>query len=125
MCVDDNPANLKLVEIALRKVPGIRLSSYSDPQKALEAARQSPPDLALLDIQMPGLDGYELLAALRALPELSALPAIALSANAMPEDILKGEASGFGSYLAKPFDIRKLVDSIGAALSAQTDQPGR
>ena len=116
LCVDDNPSNLKLLEIVLRRVPGVTVVSTTDPLRALALALEHRPHLILLDIQMPVVDGYEVLRRLRSVPALSATPVAALSANAMLEDILEGRAAGFADYFTKPFDVPELLGAVRALL---------
>jgi CheY-like chemotaxis protein len=88
------------------------------PRVGLELALADPPDLLLLDIQMPDMDGYELLRRLRAAAQTRALPVIAVSANAMPQDLERGIAAGFADYLTKPLDLAQLLEAVSRALPA-------
>jgi CheY-like chemotaxis protein len=86
------------------------------PGLGLQMARDERPDLILLDIQLPGMDGYEVLRRLRAEPTSRSVPVIAVSANAMPSDVERGMAAGFADYLTKPIDMSRLIASVEAAL---------
>lgn len=103
--VEDNPANLRLVTKLLGSRPDVRLISVHTPELGLEFADAHLPEIILLDINLPGMDGYALLAKLRKLPGLIGTPIIAVSANAMPGDIEKGLKAGFDEYLTKPLDV--------------------
>jgi PAS domain S-box-containing protein len=119
--VEDNPANLMLVEDLVARRPDLRVLSARDGSSGIEIARASQPDLILMDINLPGISG---IAALRILAEdlLTAhIPVIALSANAMPHDIERGLEAGFFRYLTKPIKVNEFMDTLDAALRfAQT-----
>jgi PAS domain S-box-containing protein len=116
--IEDNPVNVLLMEAMLAHVPGLRVLTAPLPGLGLQMARDERPDLVLLDIQLPGMDGYEVLRRLRAEPASRALPVIAVSANAMPSDVDRGVAAGFADYLTKPLDMGRLIASVEAALLA-------
>jgi two-component system, sensor histidine kinase and response regulator len=107
MVVDDQPANLKLLEDML-KVDGYRVRSFPRGRLALAAAVQHPPDLFLLDINMPEMNGYELCEQLKSNPELSAAPVIFLSALSAMEDKVKGFQVGGADYITKPFQLEEV-----------------
>jgi two-component system, sensor histidine kinase and response regulator len=107
MVVDDQPANLKLLEDML-KVDGYRVRSFPRGRLALAAAVQHPPDLFLLDINMPEMNGYELCEQLKSNPELSAAPVIFLSALSAMEDKIKGFQVGGADYITKPFQLEEV-----------------
>jgi len=110
--VEDNPANLRMVTQLLKRRPNIRMWSAHEPLLGLELALEHCPDLILLDINLPGLDGYEVLDRLRQQPKTSQIPVLAVSANAMPSDIEKGLKAGFEAYLAKPIDVNDLLQVV-------------
>jgi len=114
--VEDNPANLRLMEAIFKDQIGSTLVSATTGEQGLELAKKTLPDLILLDIQLPGMDGYAVLAALRAASETHDIPVIALSADAMPNHVERGRKAGFFAYLTKPLDITALQQSIKAAL---------
>jgi len=124
--VEDNPANLRLVEeiVAFRR--DLRLLSAPDGHLGLELAKAHRPDAILMDLNLPGMSGFEVLRQLRADPETTWIPVIALTANAMPRDIERGLAAGFHRYLTKPIDIDKFTEAINSTLAQQpgTGQPG-
>lgn len=105
--VDDQPANLKLLEEML-KVRGYKVRSFPRGRLALRAAVQNPPDLFLLDINMPEMNGYELCECLKSSPELSAVPVIFLSALSATEDKVKAFQAGGTDYITKPFQLEEV-----------------
>lgn len=107
MAVDDNPANLKLLEDMLRQ-HGYEVRSFPRGRLALAAADQEPPDLILLDINMPEMNGYEVCEQLKSSARLSAIPVIFLSALNAVEDKVKGFRSGGVDYIAKPFQFEEV-----------------
>ncbi len=107
MVVDDQPANLKLLEDML-KVDGYKVRSFPRGRLALAAAVQHPPDLFLLDINMPEMNGYELCEQLKSNPELAAAPVIFLSALSATEDKIKGFQVGGADYITKPFQLEEV-----------------
>ena len=115
--VEDNPANLRLVQEIVRFRPDLRLLAASDGHVGLSLARAHLPDIVLMDLNLPGLDGFELLRELRRDPRTAAIPAIALTANAMERDIERGLAAGFFRYLTKPLDIERFSEAIDATLA--------
>jgi signal transduction histidine kinase len=107
MVVDDQPANLRLLEDML-KVRGYKVRSFPRGRLALAAAVQHPPDLFLLDINMPEMNGYELCESLKSNPELSAAPVIFLSALSATEDKVKAFQAGGADYISKPFQLEEV-----------------
>jgi two-component system, cell cycle response regulator DivK len=121
--IEDNPDNRLLVRVILQEL--YELTEYETGAEAWAGLRQSPPDLVLLDISLPDLDGAELLAQLRADAHLRALPVIALTAHAMAGDREKYLALGFNDYVSKPIvDERLLLEAISDAMAA-ADQARR
>lgn len=114
--VEDNPANLKLVKTFLGHRPGFVMLGAVNGDIGLELARSRHPDVILLDINLPGMNGYQILAQLRTMPETRDIPVIALSADAMQHDVETGIAAGFFNYLTKPIDMNALLTSINQAL---------
>ena len=110
--IEDNPANLRLVTQLLGRLPNIHMWSAHEPKLGLELAIQHRPDLILLDINLPGMDGYEVLKILKQHDETSGSRVIAISANAMPRDIEKGLNAGFIDYITKPIDISAFLATI-------------
>jgi two-component system sensor histidine kinase/response regulator len=104
MVVDDQPANLKLLEDMLRQ-KGYHVRSFPRGRLALTAAANQPPDLILLDINMPGMNGYQVCEELKAHQELSRIPVIFMSALNQTEDKVKAFRSGAVDYITKPFQF--------------------
>jgi CheY-like chemotaxis protein len=114
--VEDNPANLMLVEDLVARRPDIRLLSATDGTRGIAIARASLPDMILMDINLPGISGLQALKLLRADPTTAHIPVVALSANAIPRDIEKGLAAGFFRYLTKPIRVNEFMDALDVAL---------
>jgi PAS domain S-box-containing protein len=114
--VEDNPANLKLIEQLIARRLDIRLLSARDGIVGIHLARVNLPDVILMDINLPGISGIEALEILRGDPATNHIPVIALSANAMPRDIEKGLQAGFFRYLTKPIKVHEFMDTLGEAL---------
>jgi CheY-like chemotaxis protein len=113
--VEDNPANLMLVEQLIARRPEMRLLSAKDGHSGVQLARTGHPEVILMDINLPGISGVEALKMLRDDPATTKIPVIALSANAMPRDIEKGLAAGFFRYLTKPIKIQELMSTLDTA----------
>ena len=90
----------------------IRSANRSDGASGVHSARERRPDLILIDMQLPDFDGLEVLRRLRADPSTAAIPCIALSANAMPEDIQRALGAGFADYWTKPLDFRVFLGAL-------------
>ena len=112
--VEDNRINALLFEQAFGVLPGIELRIAEDGQQALELAGHWTPDVLVLDAHLPGMSGFEALAALRAVPGLQHTPAYMCSADAMPEDVARAQAAGFAGYWTKPIDIQQVLGELGA-----------
>jgi CheY-like chemotaxis protein len=93
------------MEAVFERAPDWRLIHAPLPEQGLEMAQAQRPDLILLDIQLPGIDGYEVLRRLRLAEPTRDTPVIAISASAMHGDVERGLAAGFGNYLTKPLDV--------------------
>jgi signal transduction histidine kinase/CheY-like chemotaxis protein len=123
--VEDNPANLELVEQLVARRPDLRLLSAADGNLGIEFARAYQPEVILMDINLPGTSGIEAMKILRADPSTAHIPIIALSANAMPHDIEKGLAAGFFNYLTKPIKVNQFMDVLDVALKFSQNASGR
>ena len=104
--IEDNPVNVMIVSELVRRRRGIEFDSVPDGASGVARAAQTLPGLTLVDMQLPDIDGLEVLARLRADPATAALRVIALSANAIPADIQRALAAGFDDYWTKPLDFR-------------------
>jgi response regulator RpfG family c-di-GMP phosphodiesterase len=121
MVVDDNPANLKLLEDMLRQ-RGYEVSSFPRGRLALDAAIQDPPDLILLDINMPEMNGYEVCERLKCDPRVAGIPVIFLSALNATEDKVKGFRSGGVDYVSKPFQFEEVQARVETHLKLRRAQ---
>jgi len=115
LLVEDNPLHMKLMEMTLRD-KGYILVKASDGETALATAVAERPDLLLLDVRIPKLDGFEVAKRLRQRPEFKTTPIIALTAHAMRGDQDKVIEAGCDIYLSKPIDTRQLPLIVEQAL---------
>ena len=115
--IEDNPVNVMLMQAMLARVPRLEMTSAALPAIGLQMAKDERPDLILLDIQLPGMDGYEVLRRLRLGAATRDIPVIAVSANAMPEDVRQGLEAGFVRYLTKPVGLLELIDTVERTLA--------
>ena len=119
--IEDNLSNLRLVERVLARRPEVKLISAMQGSIGLDLARQHHPDLILLDLHLPDIQGEEIMRQLRAEPQTKHIPIVMISADATPEQIDRLRHSGANEYLTKPIDIRKflaLIDAIGPLAAA-------
>jgi PAS domain S-box-containing protein len=114
--VEDNPANLKLIEQLIARSPDIALLTARDGLEGVDLARANQPDVILMDINLPGISGIEALKILREDPVTAHIPVVALSANAMRGDIEKALQAGFFRYLTKPIKVREFMETLEVAL---------
>jgi PAS domain S-box-containing protein len=110
--VEDNPVNALLMQAMLARLPDVQLECAEEPLQAIELARALRPQLLLLDVELPGIDGLELLQRLRGDESMRTIPAIAVSAGAMPGDIRKALDAGFAAYLTKPLELGELLQAV-------------
>jgi CheY-like chemotaxis protein len=115
--IEDNEVNQVLMAGMLAHRPAIDLRMASLPEEGLAMARSEPPDLVLLDIQLPGMDGFEVLRLMREQAALQRVPVVAVSANAMPDDLQDARRAGFADYLTKPVDMPRLLAVVDRALA--------
>jgi len=123
--VEDNPANLKLVERLIARRSDLRLLSAGDGDLGIQLARTHRPDVILLDINLPGISGIEALKILRGDPSTMRIPIVAISANAMPRDIEKGLKAGFFRYVTKPIRIHEFLNTLDLALEFAVEATGQ
>jgi PAS domain S-box-containing protein len=114
--VEDNPANLKLIEQLIARRPDMRLLTARDGDLGIQLARANQPEVILMDINLPGISGIEALKILRADPATARIPIVALSANAMPRDVEKGLQAGFFRYLTKPIKVDEFMHTLDDVL---------
>jgi CheY-like chemotaxis protein len=115
--VDDNPANLKLMAELIGLDPTLELLSAHTSGLGLELARAHRPALIMLDLQMPGLDGFQLLKRLRAEPAFGGVPVIAVTGLGTEHDIHRGQVAGFDAYIVKPFVVSDLLRTLTTLLA--------
>jgi PAS domain S-box-containing protein len=114
--VEDNPANLELVEQLVARRADLRLLSAPDADVGIALARAYQPEVILMDINLPGISGLQAMQILRADPATAHIPIIALSANAVPGDVEKSLQAGFFNYLTKPIRVDRFMDALDVAL---------
>lgn len=115
--IEDNPANLQLMEAIIGSIDGLNLISAHNAELGLTMAEERLPDLILMDINLPGMDGIAAMRVLSTIDETKDIPVIAISAAAMKKDIERGMAAGFKDYLTKPFNVPEVVAAIKKSLS--------
>jgi PAS domain S-box-containing protein len=118
--VEDNPANLRLVEQIIARHSNLHLLTAVTGKMGISVAQSALPDVILMDINLPDMNGFDVLQFLRADPITCAIPAIAISANAMPRDIRNGIEAGFLRYITKPIQVDEFVLAVGEALEIAT-----
>jgi PAS domain S-box-containing protein len=112
--IEDNPINAMIIRELISRRHDLLLHEAADGIAGVELARRTRPDLVLLDMQLPDIDGLEVMARLRSHPETAQTPVVALSANAMPEDIDRALRAGVADYWTKPLDFRAFGRSLDA-----------
>jgi len=110
--IEDNPANLKLMKNIIAQIPGLRFIAAQSAKAGIALAEREKPDLILMDINLPGMNGHEALGKLKQNAETAQIPVIAVTANAMNSHLEKAEQSAFVSYITKPFDVADIIKSI-------------
>jgi two-component system cell cycle response regulator DivK len=116
LVIEDNPANMKLACLLLENDGHVALSA-GDAETGLTLARSEKPDLILMDVQLPGIDGLAATALLKQDPTTRSIPVIALTAMAMKNDREKTEAAGCDAYIAKPLRYKELLAAVNALLA--------
>jgi two-component system cell cycle response regulator DivK len=115
LIIEDNPANMKLASLLVRNAGHMVLCAV-DAETGLTLAHADQPDLILMDIQLPGMDGLAATALLKQDPATAAIPVIALTAMAMKEDQEKTKVAGCDAYIAKPLRYQELYEAIDILL---------
>ena len=118
LIIEDNEANMKLAGLLLEKAGHVALRA-TDAELGLQLARAELPDLILMDIQLPGMDGLAATTILKADTTTAAIPIIALTAMARKEDRARGEQAGCDAYITKPLRYQELYGAIDALLAAR------
>lgn len=116
--VDDDEDIRFLVELTFEHADDLVVRSYASGDEALAAALEEPPDLALVDVMMPGMDGLELATVFARTAELRAVPVVFVTAKAFPDDVAALEARGVAGVLTKPFDLGELETLVRTLLEA-------
>ena len=116
--IEDTPSNRLLVKRILL-VEGYDILEASDGKAGLDLAQQEHPDLILMDMNLPDVDGYELTRRIRAIPELSDIPVVAMTANVMHGDREKTLEAGCVGYIPKPIDVDALPEQVERFLEAK------
>jgi signal transduction histidine kinase len=116
--VEDDAANIMLMQGLADGLPNVRLLIASNAEDGLLLARAQSPDIIVLDINLPGMDGFAMLEQLKRTPATARIPVMALSASAMPSAIAQGRAAGFAHYLTKPIDVDQFLALIDELLGA-------
>lgn len=114
--VEDNPANMRLMRELLSQMANIRFMEAGTAEEGLEMMHTHRPDLVLMDINLPGMDGFEALKVIQEDEALKDTPVVALTANAMPRDVERGRERGFVAYLTKPIDVTQTLHEITRVL---------
>ncbi len=110
--VEDDPDIQTVARMALEAVGGFRVLACSSGQEALEKLAEFPPDLVLLDVMMPGMDGPATLAALRRLPEAASIPVVFMTAKVQTQEVALYRELGAVDVIAKPFDPMSLPETV-------------
>ena len=122
LLVEDNPRNLKLARDVLEHA-GFVVTAVTTGEEALPAAREGMPDVILMDLQLPGIDGHAALEQLRGDPLTAGIPVVAVSAFAMPADRERALGAGFDGYLEKPISVRELPDQVRRLVRGPAEEP--
>ncbi len=122
--VEDNLANLQLIEQLLARCPGIQLLTAKNAQDGIALALSCVPDAILMDINLPGISGIDAMRILNQNPITAHIPIVALSANAMPLDVANGLSAGFFKYLTKPINVIALMETLNFTLEYAANRDG-
>jgi CheY-like chemotaxis protein len=117
--VEDNPVNVALMSAVLALREQVRVEVACDGQAGLDMARALRPDLVLLDMDLPVMDGPTVLRHLKSDPALARIPCVAVSANAMDADIKQALGAGFSDYVVKPFAMQRLLAMLDGFMAAR------
>ena len=121
--IEDEPANLRLVQQLVNRLSSASLISAANGALGIEIAKKELPDLILLDVNLPGMDGYQVATRLKRLQATAGIPIVGLSANALQEDIDRGCEVGFVEYLTKPINVELLMDVLQKRLGEPNGKP--
>lgn len=118
--IEDNPANTKLMAAIFQRSPHPTLTTATSAELGLESVAHEKPDLILMDIGLPGMDGFEACGILKNNEPTANIPVIAVSANALNDDIKRAKAAGFVDYITKPFEVSEVLETIAKVLDDNT-----
>ncbi|HXN34602.1 MAG TPA: PAS domain S-box protein, partial [Opitutaceae bacterium] len=121
--VEDNPANLMVVEQLVARFPDLKLMIAVNGSLGIEIARAYQPEVILMDINLPGMNGVAALKILQGDPATAHIPVVAVSANAMPRDVRRGLDEGFFRYLTKPIKVKEFMETLNEALDFAEKTP--
>jgi DNA-binding response OmpR family regulator len=124
LAVDDEPSIRRLVEVNLQRA-GYAITTAPDGQAALSQIARERPDMVLLDVMMPRMDGFELLRRLKADPATAGIPVLMLTARAQDADVFRGLQSGADFYLTKPFNPQELLIWVQRVFNAANQSSGQ
>ncbi|TMG31806.1 MAG: response regulator [Chloroflexi bacterium] len=116
LLVEDNEKNMKLARDILR-FKGYRVTEATTGEDAVASAATEPPDLVLMDIQLPGIDGIEAFRRIRSDPKTATIPVVALTASVMAGDRERFDKAGFDGFIAKPIDVKQFPDQVASYLA--------
>jgi len=116
LLVEDNEKNMKLARDILR-FKGYRVTEATTGEDAVASAATEPPDLVLMDIQLPGIDGIEAFRRIRSDPKTAKIPVVALTASVMAGDRERFDKAGFDGFIAKPIDVKQFPDQVASYLA--------
>jgi len=116
LLVEDNEKNMKLARDILR-FKGYRVTEATTGEDAVASAATEPPDLVLMDIQLPGIDGIEAFRRIRSDPKTATIPVVALTASVMAGDRERFDKAGFDGFIAKPIDVKQFPDQVASYLT--------
>jgi CheY-like chemotaxis protein len=119
--IEDNPSNIELMQGLVEALDGITLLTAEHPALGLSLAEERLPEIIVLDIDLPEMNGYQVLKKLQSNPSTTKIPVIALTAAAMPSDIERGLAAGFRHYLTKPINVREFFATIEDVLQGEEE----
>ncbi len=120
--IEDNQPSVQLMETLLARIPGVKMISAGTGGAGIELAERHLPDAILLDINLPDMDGFQILGHLKVEASTENIPVIALTARTAPEDMNRGLSAGFYSYLTKPINIQQIIDTMKMAWGETPDK---
>ncbi len=117
--IEDNPSNVAFMREVVTELEDVELVCVPNAEVGIEVVRERQPDVVIMDINLPGMSGYEATRRLQEWPETREIPVVALSAAAMTSDRAKAAAAGFRRYLTKPIDVAALLETLESILTSR------